>query len=167
MVIGQMISLFGNAILRFALPLYLLRETGSALLYGMCGACAFIPTIVCSLAGGVVADRLSKRNIMAGLDFGTALLIFLSMVLSTMFTIQICTIVQQQTPSRLLGKTMAIILAIVQCAMPMGQLMYGYFFEKMEAHSWLILMSAASIAFIVSLYSKKVFRQLAILGNSC
>ena len=26
-VIGQIISLFGNAILRFALPLYLLRET--------------------------------------------------------------------------------------------------------------------------------------------
>ena len=28
-VIGQIISLFGNAILRFALPLYLLRETDS------------------------------------------------------------------------------------------------------------------------------------------
>ena len=27
-VIGQIISLFGNAILRFALPLYLLRQTG-------------------------------------------------------------------------------------------------------------------------------------------
>ena len=26
-VIGQIVSLFGNAILRFALPLYLLRET--------------------------------------------------------------------------------------------------------------------------------------------
>ena len=33
-VIGQIISLFGNAILRFALPLYLLRQTGSAALYG-------------------------------------------------------------------------------------------------------------------------------------
>jgi len=29
-VIGQIISLFGNAILRFALPLYLLRETDSS-----------------------------------------------------------------------------------------------------------------------------------------
>lgn len=33
-VIGQIISLFGNAILRFALPLYLLRETGSSALFG-------------------------------------------------------------------------------------------------------------------------------------
>ena len=31
-VIGQIVSLFGNGILRFALPLYLLRETGSSAL---------------------------------------------------------------------------------------------------------------------------------------
>ena len=29
LVLGQVISLFGNAIVRFALPLYLLRETNS------------------------------------------------------------------------------------------------------------------------------------------
>ena len=33
-VIGQVISLFGNAAIRFALPLYLLNQTGSAMLYG-------------------------------------------------------------------------------------------------------------------------------------
>lgn len=33
-VIGQIISLFGNAILRFALPLYLLRKTDSSSLFG-------------------------------------------------------------------------------------------------------------------------------------
>lgn len=33
-VIGQVISLFGNAILRFALPYYLLKETGSSTLFG-------------------------------------------------------------------------------------------------------------------------------------
>ena len=33
-VIGQIISLFGNAIIRFALPLYLLNLTGSSALYG-------------------------------------------------------------------------------------------------------------------------------------
>ena len=33
-VLGQIVSLFGNAALRFALPLYLLRQTGSAALYG-------------------------------------------------------------------------------------------------------------------------------------
>lgn len=44
-VIGQIISLFGNAILRFALPLYLLRETDSSSLFGVVTACAFIPMV--------------------------------------------------------------------------------------------------------------------------
>ncbi len=71
-VIGQVISLFGNAILRFALPLYLLRQTGSAALFGAVGAAAFIPAVLCSPVGGVVADRVNKRNIMVCLDFSTA-----------------------------------------------------------------------------------------------
>ena len=74
-VIGQIISLFGNAILRFALPLYLLRETGSPSLFGAVTACSFIPMIIFSLFGGVLADRVNKRNIMGILDFGTAAII--------------------------------------------------------------------------------------------
>ena len=74
-VIGQIISLFGNAILRFALPLYLLNETGSAALFGIVSACAFIPMIVLSPVGGIFADRVNKRNIMVVLDFATALLV--------------------------------------------------------------------------------------------
>ena len=80
-VIGQIISLFGNAILRFALPLYLLRETGSAALFGIVTACSFLPMIVLSFLGGVLADRFNKRNIMVYLDFSTALLILLFFLL--------------------------------------------------------------------------------------
>lgn len=76
-VIGQIISLFGNAILRFALPLYLLRETGSSTLFGIVTACSFAPMVVLSMIGGVLADRVNKRNIMVGLDFCTAILILI------------------------------------------------------------------------------------------
>ncbi|MBC3516579.1 MFS transporter [Neobittarella massiliensis] len=76
-VIGQIISLFGNAILRFALPLYLLRQTGSSELFGVVTACSFLPMIVLSLMGGVLADRINKRNIMVALDFTTAALVLL------------------------------------------------------------------------------------------
>lgn len=76
-VIGQIISLFGNAILRFALPLYLLRQTGSSELFGIVTACSFLPMIVLSLMGGVLADRVNKRNIMVALDFTTAVLVLL------------------------------------------------------------------------------------------
>lgn len=74
-VAGQIISLFGNAILRFALPLYLLRETGSSALFGVVTASSFIPMIVLSLLGGVLADRVNKRNIMVCLDFLTAIVV--------------------------------------------------------------------------------------------
>ena len=71
-IIGQIISLFGNAVLRFALPLYLLRETDSSSLFGAVTACSFIPMVIFSLFGGVIADRVNKRNIMVTLDFCTA-----------------------------------------------------------------------------------------------
>ena len=76
-VIGQIISLFGNAILRFSLPLYLLRETNSSSLFGAVTASSFIPMIIFTLLGGVIADRKNKRNIMVILDFTTAAIILL------------------------------------------------------------------------------------------
>lgn len=74
-VIGQIISLFGNAAIRFALPLYLLNLTGSSALYGTVTACALIPTILLSPVGGIAADRVNKRNVMVILDFFTAAVI--------------------------------------------------------------------------------------------
>ena len=74
-VIGQIISLFGNATVRFALPLYLLEQTASSSLYGSVTALAFFPSILLSPFGGMIADRFNKRNIMVLLDFGTAVLL--------------------------------------------------------------------------------------------
>lgn len=74
-VIGQVISLFGNAAIRFAMPLYLLNNTGSPALFGTVTACAFIPAIILSPVGGIIADRVNKRNIMVILDFLTFIVI--------------------------------------------------------------------------------------------
>ena len=65
---AQAISLFGNAILRFALPLYVLNLTGSSTAMGFVTACAWLPYIVLTPIGGVAADRVRKRRIMAALD---------------------------------------------------------------------------------------------------
>lgn len=80
-LIGQIISLFGNAILRFAIPLYLLNETGSAALFGVVSACAFLPMVLLTPIGGIIADRVNKRNIMVALDFSTAALVLLFAIL--------------------------------------------------------------------------------------
>ena len=80
-VIGQIISLFGNAAVRFVLPLYLLNQTGSSALYGTVMACTVVPSILLSPVGGMIADRVNKRNVMVVLDFATAGLLCTFMVL--------------------------------------------------------------------------------------
>ena len=71
MILGQIISLFGNAILRFSLSLYVLEVTGSAAVFGTILAVSMIPTVLLSPFGGVLADRLPKQKIMTILDFVT------------------------------------------------------------------------------------------------
>lgn len=62
MIIGQIISLFGNAILRFALSMYVLDLTGSAAAFGTILAVSMIPTVLLSPVGGIIADRINRRN---------------------------------------------------------------------------------------------------------
>jgi len=80
--IGRIVSAFGNQILRYALPLYLLIQTGSSAMFGSIMAISFIPMILLFPIGGIFADRLNKRNIMLVMDLCTAILISLFCLLS-------------------------------------------------------------------------------------
>lgn len=77
MIVGQIISLFGNSILRFALSLYVLDLTGSAAAFGGILALSMLPTVLLSPLGGTLADRVPRQKIMWGLDFATAGVILL------------------------------------------------------------------------------------------
>ena len=81
-VIGQIISLFGNAILRFAIPLYILDQSNSASLFALVSAASFIPMIIMSPIGGLIADRVNKQRIMVVLDFITSALVLGFILLS-------------------------------------------------------------------------------------
>lgn len=72
MVVGQIISLFGNAVLRFALSVSVLDMTGSAAAFATISALSMLPMVLLSPLGGVLADRVSRKGIMAALDFTTA-----------------------------------------------------------------------------------------------
>lgn len=80
-VAGQIISLFGNSVMRFALPIHLLNVTGSAAVLGVVSGFAFLPLAVMSPIGGIIADRVNKRNIMVFLDFFTSGLTVLFLIL--------------------------------------------------------------------------------------
>ena len=72
-MIGQIISLFGNNIMRYVLALYLLNKMKDALLYRMLWALSF--RNILSLVGNIIAARVNNRNIMFWLNFWTAGLI--------------------------------------------------------------------------------------------
>ena len=68
LVAGQGISLFGNMMLRFAMSMWVLDETGSAASFASILAVSIVPTILLSPFGGVLADRVNRRTIMVALD---------------------------------------------------------------------------------------------------
>ena len=81
LVLGQIISLFGSSIQRFALSLYLLDLTGSASIFATILAISMIPVVLMSPIAGILADRGDKKKLMVSLDILSAiLLIFYSVI---------------------------------------------------------------------------------------
>ncbi len=78
LVVGQIISLFGSAIQRFALSLYILEISGSASIFASILAFSVVPVIILAPFAGVMADRFNKKYNMVILDFisGIILLIY-------------------------------------------------------------------------------------------
>lgn len=75
LVIGQIMSLFGSSIQRFALSLYLLDLTGSASIFASILAISMIPIVLISPIAGILADRGDKKKLMIGLDIISGLLL--------------------------------------------------------------------------------------------
>ena len=82
LIVGQIISLFGSSIQRFAMSLYVLDLTGSATIFATILAISIIPIILVSPLAGSLADRLNKKKLMILLDVlsGSLLLVYLVVV---------------------------------------------------------------------------------------
>ncbi|MCH1978149.1 MFS transporter [Lawsonibacter sp. OA9] len=81
LILGQVCSLFGNYILKFAMSMYVLETTGSAAVFAGILAVATIPTILLSPLGGILADRANRRNIMVALDLLSGLSVLCAVLL--------------------------------------------------------------------------------------
>ncbi|WP_346699136.1 MFS transporter [Catenibacillus scindens] len=84
LILGQASSLLGNNTLKFALSMYVLEQTGSASVFAGLLSLAMLPTIFLSPFGGILADRVNRRNIMVALDAlsgGTVLIASFAMAL--------------------------------------------------------------------------------------
>ena len=74
-VIGQIISLFGNAIQRFSMSLYLLEFTGSTATFANILAISTIPYILFAPIAGRLSDNINRKKIMVYLDLFCFILI--------------------------------------------------------------------------------------------
>ncbi len=79
MVVGQIISILGSALLRFALSLYVLDITGRADLFAVLFAISSVPILLAPL-GGAIADRFNRRNLMVIFDFTSSIIVFIFFV---------------------------------------------------------------------------------------
>ena len=80
-VIGQIVSILGSAVLRFALNLYVLDVTGRADIFGLLVAVSAIPAILFTPLGGAIADRFSRRNLMVIFDFSSGAVVLICILL--------------------------------------------------------------------------------------
>ena len=74
-VIGQIISLFGNAIQRFSMSLYLLEFTGSTATFAKILAISTIPYIIFAPIAGRLSDNINRKKIMVYLDLFCSVII--------------------------------------------------------------------------------------------
>ncbi len=81
---GQFVSGIGSGLTDFGLAIYALRLTGSVTATALISVCAFLPSILLTPLGGILADRYDRRLMMMAGEFfsGLGLVICLASILS-------------------------------------------------------------------------------------
>lgn len=121
---------------------------------------SYVLLLVCSAAVAVMGISLFF-NMPAIVSYWViTLMSFAAMGASTLFMVQIYTMVQTQTPPQLVGKIMAALISIAMCGQPIGQAIYGVLFDIFAMHTWVVLIGGAVAALLISLYSRKIFGRL-------
>ena len=83
---------------------------------------------------------------------------FSGMMLSTIFTVQILSYVQIETPAEMVGKVISTVMAVSMCAQPIGQTVYGMLFEHAVGGEWAIVLASAAISIAIAMFSQATFR---------
>ena len=123
LIIGQIMSIFGNMILSWALPFYILDITDSAAMFGLVLSVPYISLIIMSPIGGIMADRLKKQRIMFWLDFSTTIIIVLYMIAIGLIAMAVpLVIVKLLALNAIQGMYMPVVQAAVPALVPSDKL---------------------------------------------
>lgn len=81
-------------------------------------------------------------------------------IVISIFSIFIISIIQQKTPNYLIGKVMAYISTITMCAQPIGQMVYGFLFDRFNNSIYFVLIPTGIVVCTIGLLSKTIFTSL-------
>lgn len=142
----------------------------SAELYGASESVLGAAAVLGALAAGIFGPRLKRWERLAG-AFGLALLpagagfaarlgptalyllltcgLFAGQFVCSMFSVLALSHIQQRTPEHLTGKVTALTMTLSTCAQPLGQLLYGQFFDLAgSAPEYVLLPTAAALCLL-------------------
>ena len=151
--------------------------------YGAAESALAIATILGSVAAGLLAEKLKIHRlaimlasmgvfiIPAGivflcpvdpiLKYVITLVSFCGMQIAiSIFSIFAVSLIQQRTPNHLIGKVMAYTSTVTLCVQPIGQIVYGFLFDRFSNMIYLCLIPTGVIVCAVGMSAMGFFRKM-------
>ena len=151
--------------------------------YGAAESALAVATILGSIAAGLLAEKLKihKLSILLasiGICMIPAGIVFLlpvgaivkyvvtivsfcgMQIVISMFSIFAVSLIQQRTPNHFIGKVMAYTSAITLCVQPMGQIVYGFLFDRFCNAIYLCFIPTGVVVCAVGLSATGFFRNM-------
>ena len=151
--------------------------------YGAAESALAVATILGSIAAGVLAEKLKIHKlsvllatlgifiIPAGIVFflpvnaiikyGVTVVSFCGMqAVISIFSIFAVSLIQQRTPNHLIGKVMAYTSTVTLCVQPIGQIVYGFLFDRFYSAVYFVLIPTGIIVCIVGLSAINFFKNM-------
>lgn len=150
--------------------------------YGVAESSLAVAVIIGSVAAGLLAEKMKIHRlavllasmgvflIPAGIVFlcpadsiikyAVTLVSFCGMqIVISMFSIFAVSLIQQSTPNHLIGKVMAYTSTVTLCVQPIGQIVYGFLFDRFRNMIYLCLIPTGVIVCAVGMSAMGFFRK--------
>ena len=151
--------------------------------YGAAESALAVATIWGSIATAILAEKLKIHKlsvllasmgifiIPAGIVFilpvnaiikyGVTVVSFCGMqAVISIFSIFAVSLIQQRTPNHLIGKVMAYTSTVTLCVQPIGQIVYGFLFDRFYSAIYFVLIPTGIIVCIVGLSAMSFFKNM-------
>jgi len=95
------------------------------------------------------------------IKYGVTVVSFCGMqAVISIFSIFAVSLIQQRTPNHLIGKVMAYTSTVTLCVQPIGQIVYGFLFDKFYSAIYFVLIPTGIIVCIVGLSAMNFFKNM-------